>query len=134
MADQAHKGFSGDGAEESEQKKSLSLDDLMEAAGFITDTPKEGIEDEAAQPYRSPDYGTEVFGQQDTGQLQKGLADILGIPYVDVSAIRPTRSCSRSSPKKQSSNTRYFLWKPLRPPSRWPSPIPMMSMPSPMSS
>ena len=108
MADQAHKGFSGDGIEESEQKKSLSLDDLMEAAGFITDTPKEGIEDEAAQPYRSPDYGTEVFGQQDTGQLQKGLADILGIPYVDVSAIRPTPELLKVIPKKTIVKYKIF--------------------------
>lgn len=81
-------------------KRSLSLDDLMEAAGFVTEAPHESTESEAAQPYRAPTVSVDAFGKPDAAEAQKSLADILGIPYVDVTAIRPTPELLNAIPKK----------------------------------
>jgi len=81
-------------------KKGLSLDALMEAAGFVTQAPRETTESEAAQPYRGPEVHVDAFGKPDAADAQRSLADILGYPYVDVSAIRPTPDLLKAIPKK----------------------------------
>ncbi len=92
-------------AEPDNGKRSLSLDDLMEAAGFVTQAPKETTESEAAQPYRAHEVHVDAFGRPEAADAQKSLAEILGYPYVDVSAIRPTPELLKAIPKK--TITRY---------------------------
>lgn len=78
-----------------------SIDDFLEAAGFISEEKSESTEEEAAQPYRGQDsYFPEGFTADDTAQIQRSLADRLGIPYIDVSAIRPNEELLKSIPKR----------------------------------
>jgi type II secretory ATPase GspE/PulE/Tfp pilus assembly ATPase PilB-like protein len=74
----------------------------------VTDVPKSQIETEAAQPYRGTTFQEDAFGHVDSGQLQKGLAEILGIPYVDISAIRPSPELLKSIPKKTIIRYKLF--------------------------
>jgi type II secretory ATPase GspE/PulE/Tfp pilus assembly ATPase PilB-like protein len=89
------------------QKKS-SLDEYLEAAGFVTETTPSEVQEEAAQPYREEMYAPEGYTPDDTLSLQKSLADRLGIAYIDVSAIRPTQELIKIIPKRIITKYKIF--------------------------
>lgn len=89
-------------------KTQPSLDDLMESAGLISEPRHRPTEDEAAQPLRESSYTAQGFTADDTDQIQRSLADRLGMPYIDVSALRPTPEIIQIVPKRTVTRYKVF--------------------------
>ncbi|MCG3196077.1 MAG: type II/IV secretion system protein [Candidatus Omnitrophica bacterium] len=112
MADNSKRAHSedlaGSEAATSVAKKTESLDDFLEAAGFVSESPKSDLDHEAAAPLREEVFAPEGYTLSDAVQLQRSLADRLGIDYVDVSALRPSGELLRILPKRLITKYRLF--------------------------
>jgi len=77
-----------------------TLDELMEEAGLVSDTRQHELEQEAAQPYAQQELPRPGYTLEDQVDIQRSLAERLGMPYVDVTAIRPTPDLLEILPKR----------------------------------
>ena len=89
-------------------KEDSNLDDLMEAAGFLETSSTSESDEEAAQPYAEDTGYVEGYTVDDQVEIQRSLADRLGIDYVDVAEVRPTEDVIAILPKR--TVTRYKIF------------------------
>ena len=73
-------------------KEDIQIDDLMEAAGFAKDTAADEVQDEAAQLYTEDTSYVPGYTVDDQIEIQRSLADRLGIDYIDIAEFRPKGS------------------------------------------
>ena len=85
-----------------------SIDDLMEEAGLVTETRQSDLDDEAAEPYTGQNLSSAGYTIEDTDDIQRSLADRLGMTYVDVTAIRPTPDLLEILPKRTVVRYKIF--------------------------
>ncbi|MCA9435313.1 MAG: Flp pilus assembly complex ATPase component TadA, partial [Candidatus Omnitrophica bacterium] len=93
----------GKGAEKDPQ-----IDDLMEAAGFLNETSSSETDEEAAQPYTEDMSYAEGYTVDDQIEIQRSLADRLGIDYVDIAEVRPTDEILKILPKRTVTRFKIF--------------------------
>jgi type II secretory ATPase GspE/PulE/Tfp pilus assembly ATPase PilB-like protein len=85
-----------------------SLDDLMESAGFVSEPKNRADEEEAGQLLGDQSYLAEGYTVDDQVQIQRSLADRLGMPYVDVSALHPEPETLQVIPKRTVVRYKVF--------------------------
>ncbi len=89
-------------------KEDIQIDDLMEAAGFAKDTAADEVQDEAAQLYTEDTSYVPGYTVDDQIEIQRSLADRLGIDYIDIAEFRPDETVLRILPKRTVTRFKIF--------------------------
>lgn len=86
----------------------IHLDQLLEAAGLVKETGGDDVGEEAAQPYTEDVSYAEGYTVDDQVEIQRSLADRLGIDYIDIADFRPDEEVLKIIPKRVVTRFKVF--------------------------